>query len=572
MYDAFISYSHARDKPIASALQASIQRLGKRWYWRRALRVFRDDTSLSASPGLWPKIEQALADSRYLIVLASPASAASPWVQKEIAYWLREKSAETLLIGLTDGDLPWDASLQDFRWSDATPLPPELKGRFVEEPRWVDLRPCRDGTMPRDAKFTELAADFAAAIHGVPKEDLLSQEVRQQRRALTLAWSAASTLLVLAAAAGWFWWNATIATRTAELERARAEKTLAAAVAQNTKLISATLQDYRHATGIGSQAIRRILDNLVALQSALVGAGNNSPDMELVAAGALEGLVSLNLDLGDQPKALKYVGDAKERLKKLVNQYSGNLVYRHQLAMNSALAGDVLALMDRPDEALVGMREALDLLKSLQQPNNKIVAANLTVVSFRIGDILVKKHDYEQGLLAYDESEPYANEALRLFPDDLDMLRNKSAVMDGRCGALRELKRYVEAVSSCGSALEMSKRLVAGSPNHTNYQWALVVSHGSLAKLLNAVGRRDEAVENYKAALTALETLADLNGDNVFYQEELARLEILLSGFEEADARRSKATEVLIKLDRDGKISPLMKRVLDALRREAARE
>ena len=32
----------------------------------------------------------------------------------------------------------------------------------------------------------KIAADFAAAIRGIPKEDLLSQELRQQRRALTL--------------------------------------------------------------------------------------------------------------------------------------------------------------------------------------------------------------------------------------------------------------------------------------------------------------------------------------------------------------------------------------------------
>ena len=51
-YDAFISYSHAKDKPIATALQAVVQKLGKAWYRRRALRVFRDDTSLSATPHL----------------------------------------------------------------------------------------------------------------------------------------------------------------------------------------------------------------------------------------------------------------------------------------------------------------------------------------------------------------------------------------------------------------------------------------------------------------------------------------------------------------------------------------
>ena len=59
-YDAFISYSHAKDRRIATALQSAVQKLGKPWYRRRALRVFRDDTSLSATPHLWPSIEQAL--------------------------------------------------------------------------------------------------------------------------------------------------------------------------------------------------------------------------------------------------------------------------------------------------------------------------------------------------------------------------------------------------------------------------------------------------------------------------------------------------------------------------------
>ena len=76
-YDAFISYSHSKDKPVAAALQAVLQRLGKPWYRRRALRIFRDDTSLSATPELWPSIEQALSHSRYFIALASPQFAGS---------------------------------------------------------------------------------------------------------------------------------------------------------------------------------------------------------------------------------------------------------------------------------------------------------------------------------------------------------------------------------------------------------------------------------------------------------------------------------------------------------------
>src|SRR5262245_38405122 len=173
IYDAFVSYSHGKDKPIAAALQSVVQKLGKPWYRRRALRVFRDDTSLSATPSLWPSIEQALGQSRFLILLASPEAAASPWVGKEVAYWLDNKGADTLLIALTDGALAWDPAAGDFAQREGTPLPPVLERRFASEPKWVDLTGYRNRAHPGDAKFDELAADFAAAIHGMPKEDLL---------------------------------------------------------------------------------------------------------------------------------------------------------------------------------------------------------------------------------------------------------------------------------------------------------------------------------------------------------------------------------------------------------------
>src|SRR3954447_21015510 len=115
IYDAFVSYSHAKDKPVAAALQSVMQGLGKPWYRRRALRLFRDDTSLSATPSLWPSIERALGQSRYLILLASPEAAASVWVAKELLYWLDHKSADTVLIALTDGEISYDEINGDFR-------------------------------------------------------------------------------------------------------------------------------------------------------------------------------------------------------------------------------------------------------------------------------------------------------------------------------------------------------------------------------------------------------------------------------------------------------------------------
>src|SRR3984893_8658079 len=131
VYDAFISYSHAKDKPLAAALQSAMQRLAKPWYRRRALRLFRDDTSLSASPHLWPSIEHALGRSRFLILMASPDAAASHWVNQELAWWLDHNGPDTVLIALTAGELEWDGETGDFRAADAMPLPPALRGRFA---------------------------------------------------------------------------------------------------------------------------------------------------------------------------------------------------------------------------------------------------------------------------------------------------------------------------------------------------------------------------------------------------------------------------------------------------------
>jgi hypothetical protein len=49
-YDGFISYSHAADDLLAPRLQSGLQRFAKPWWKRRALRIFRDESSLSANP------------------------------------------------------------------------------------------------------------------------------------------------------------------------------------------------------------------------------------------------------------------------------------------------------------------------------------------------------------------------------------------------------------------------------------------------------------------------------------------------------------------------------------------
>ena len=202
-FHAFISYSHAADGKLAPALQSGLQRFARPWYRARALRIFRDDANLGASPHLWTSIQKALDDSEHFILLASPRAAASPWVERECARWRQNKSCDRLLIGLTEGEISWDQGANDFDWRATTALPHQLGGALVEEPRFIDLRWARNDNdlALTHARFRDSVADLAAPLHGVPKERLLSDEVRERRRAIRVARTAAAALVALTVAA-----------------------------------------------------------------------------------------------------------------------------------------------------------------------------------------------------------------------------------------------------------------------------------------------------------------------------------------------------------------------------------
>jgi WD40 repeat protein len=220
-YDAFISYSHAADSALAPAFRLALHRFAKPWYKARALSVFLDQSSLSANPGLWTAIERALSSAGHFLLLASPESAASPWVRKEIDWWLQNRSIDSMLVLLTGGDVIWDPAAGDFDWKRTTSISPELAGSFPAEPLYVDLRWAKDeGTYSlRSPRFRAAVLDVAAPLHGRNKDELDGEDIRQGRRTMRLARGAVA---VIALAAGVAVWQAVVANqqrREAELQR-----------------------------------------------------------------------------------------------------------------------------------------------------------------------------------------------------------------------------------------------------------------------------------------------------------------------------------------------------------------
>ena len=523
-YDAFISYSHAKDKPVAAALQAVVQTLGKPWYRRRALRIFRDDTSLSATPGLWPSIEQALGQSRFLIFLASPDAAASQWVGKEVAYWLEQKGSDTLLIALTDGELSWDGVAGDFRSSGTPALPEALKGRFAAEPKWVDLRSYRDSPDPRDGKFIEAGADFAAAIHGLPKEDLLSQELRQQRRALSLAWSAAGVLLLLGGLAAWQWQAALAAQQLAQEQRDRAERNLAAATKTANTFVFDMAQQLRKRQGMPVELTRRILDRAHGLQRQLVESGETAPDLLYGEAAAVSELATTLGLQGDTKAAMAAAERARDIMSALVTRVPANARWRYDLAVSYQGIGDINIAAGAREEAMQAYRQGLAILEKLlaSDPGNAEWQLGVRDCQNKIALALVAAGRSEEALALNRESLSIVERLAAAKPDDLSLQRDLS-ISHVRVGdILLDLGRREEALESYGRNVEIARRLANADPGNTEWQRDLSVSYDKFGNVLLAMGRRDQALEVYRMSLAIRSTLATADRGNTQWQRDLS--------------------------------------------------
>ncbi|WP_344619331.1 toll/interleukin-1 receptor domain-containing protein, partial [Dactylosporangium salmoneum] len=200
-HHVFISYAQDPDLERAQRLRARLQRLGRRWWERRRLRVFLDVASLSAGEGLSKKIEAALHSSAGLAVLAGESSAGSRWVAEELRSWWEWERPAPLIV-LTGGEIAWSDAERDFVWPASTALNQAgFAGRYREQPLWVDLRPRHTGWLRarrhERRQLTDAAVSIAAAVLQVERDALARHEERLRRRRLvTVAGAAALTAAV----------------------------------------------------------------------------------------------------------------------------------------------------------------------------------------------------------------------------------------------------------------------------------------------------------------------------------------------------------------------------------------
>ncbi|MEV6237336.1 hypothetical protein [Lentzea sp. NPDC051838] len=231
-FAAFISYSHATDHALGPLLQEGIEKFAKPWYRPRVRRVFLDNSVLAAESDLTQAILDGLGNAEHFLLLASPASAQSHWVAKEVAWWLENRDRRTLFVLLTDGEAVWHNGVLDK--GRTTALPEALHD--IPEPRCVDLRQVRQD--PRDPGWESVLADVVAPLDGIEKSELIGHHVRERRRTRRTVTATISVLAVLLVAA------VILAVRS-EQQSNRAQQQTLVATARQLVAQAATIRDTR---------------------------------------------------------------------------------------------------------------------------------------------------------------------------------------------------------------------------------------------------------------------------------------------------------------------------------------
>jgi len=246
-YWAFLSYSHT-DRKWGDWLHKSLEtyhvprrligqesRDGK--IPARVFPVFRDREELPVSSDLGSNINEALRESRYLIVICSPRSAQSRWVGEEIKTYKKLGREDRILALIVDGEPNASDGKVGFKTEDEC-FHEALRYRWSEE---GEASPARSEPIAADAREGKDGRNNAklkllAGLLGVNYDDLKQRDNERRIRRLRFVVGAA---LLLVSGFGGLSVYAWAQKQTAQQAQARAEMEKTRAETERTRAESA---------------------------------------------------------------------------------------------------------------------------------------------------------------------------------------------------------------------------------------------------------------------------------------------------------------------------------------------
>lgn len=486
-YAAFISYSH-HDKVAARRLQRQLEtyRVPRRLVGRatpqgpvpaRLSPLFRDRDELNAGADLKASVQEALAASRWLIVVCSPDAARSPWVNREIIEFKRLHGEGRVLALIASGE-PFASNTPGREASEC--FPPALRFALTAdgqaageplEPIAADQRAEGDG--PRRA-----ALKLLAGMIGVGFDDLVQRDTQRRLRWLAGLTAASAVGVVV------FALLAVLAVRArneAQHQRAQAEG-----------LIEFMLGDLRK---------------------------------KLEPVGRLEVLDSVG------EKALAYYGSQE------ADRLDATALGHRSRAMH--LIGEIRDLRGNTTQAQAAFEQAAATTQQLldKAPGDGQRVFDHAQSVFWVGYAAWKHLDGQTALSRFQEYLALANRLTDIDPDNVDW-RAEVAYAYGNIGSVQlAMGRPADALVSLRKADRQFGELAGKRPDLVS-EWAQ--NHGWLAETYAALGDYQLALREQQLKLDLHQGSADASKSRVT-QRSIQNALNLLSYFELALGRANDA-------------------------------
>ena len=517
-FRAFVSYS-SKDRLAGTKFQRDLER----YKIPRAMRgrvtsagvvpkrispIFRDRSDLEASEDLGQRIGAALVASRSLIVLCSPHSARSRWVNEEIRTFKRLGRDLQIVPVIVDGD----PAIFDPVSAPNGAFPPALlqrldadgspTGELTPEPFAPDLREMQpDGSGGDGSEYVKLKV--VARLLDVSLGELTQRQREVERRERRVIQGVAGGMFVLAVAAtvgGWLAWRQTIEAN------ARLDQTIDMAARQ-----VGTAGQYESRYGVSSAVIKEMLRSAQQDFSGLTTDASASPRLGLHAARLGLSFAEAYEDAGDRDGAhARALVDAEKQLSRLSSRQwslmehlglstapSAEDIARARLRLLAAKARQATDGGEL-EKALFWLQARLELagvwarstgksewrreaaLTLLRQGNVHYEAGQpeLTIAAYRAGVAAVERVLEESDLASYRE----------------DLLRGVTDLAQ----VLSESGEHRDALEQQGRAEQIVRKLVVERPQDTETQLSMVMVLTRLGDaMLNISGNQAGAGAKY---------------------------------------------------------------------------
>jgi tetratricopeptide (TPR) repeat protein len=528
-YRAFISYSH-RDKAWADWLHGELET------WRvpsrligtqaahgvipRSLRpIFRDREELASATDLGEEITDALDRSECLIVICSPAAAASRWVNEEVLVFKRMGRGGRILCLVVDGepnatDIPGRESEECFcpalRFAlEANGVPSSRRA----EPMAADVRPGHDSRATAKLRLI-------AGMLGVGFDTLIQREAHRRRRRAFVITAAALLGMAIASVLAI---NAVIARNEARQRQAQTEQAL--------NYMLGDLHD--KLKGVGRlDLMASVTDKALALFDA--GKPGSLTDDELTQQSrALVQIGQIRLDEARYEAAMDAFRRAYQRSAELTARRPGNGRFLFDRAQAEYWIGDVYWQQRKLTEAnewLTRYRDsALAMVKiDPDNPDWQHEASegehNLAVLALDRGDLDAAQRGFEAELAKMKELAKHR-------PDDADLASQIADTTSWLGNVVEQRGDLAGAQRLFGEQARQLARLRALHPEDFRRLSEWASAQELLAASLATTGRNKESQHALAEVSDAYLTLTKHDPKNVSWRVSLANAQVTRASY-----------------------------------------